>query len=120
MPTSSSHADDYGVDFGVETQLGEDAGSLMCVFDQVCSAKIDSLGLRVTIDVFRSHPKNAYVYLYGRDLSCCYFADAARSITIDPHEPLSRVPFFSGRPAQGALFIQNEYAGTLYLRFRFR
>jgi hypothetical protein len=116
-PSRASFADDYDVAFGVETKHGQDFGSVTCPFDEVCSAGIDSLGLRITIHVIRSDPRRAYVYIYGRDLSCCYFAGAARSITVDPHEPLSRALFFSGQPARGYLLPQNEYAGTLYLKF---
>jgi hypothetical protein len=117
-PSTASLADEYDVAFGVETKLGQDFGSVTCSFNEVCSARMDSLGLRVTILVFQNDPRRASVDLYGRDLSCCYFAGAARSKTIDPHEPLSRVPFFSGQPTRGYLLPQNEYAGTLYLRFR--
>ena len=116
---SSVLAADYSVDFGAETNAGKDAGTLTCPFGQVCDAKMESIGLRVSIDVFRSDPERAHVRLYGGDLSCCYFAYAADSITVDPRKPLSRVPFFKGARARGGLFIQNEPAGTLYLRFHF-
>ena len=113
-------AADYSVDFGVETDAGKDAGSLMCVFDQTCSAKMEALGLRISIDVFGSNPQRAHVNLYGGDLSCCYFDGAADSIVIDPRKPLSRVPFFKGARARGGLYIENERVGTLYLRFDYR
>ena len=113
-------ADGYGVDFGAETDAGKDGGSVMCPFDEVCIAKMESLGLRVSMSVFRGNRRRAYVNLYGRDLSCCYFEAAADSITIDPRLPLSRVPFFKGSRARGALFIENERVGTLYLRFHYR
>src|SRR5882724_9273500 len=112
-------AADFTVDFGAETDAGRDAGTLTCLFGQLCDAKMESIGLRVSIDVFRSDAERAYVRLYGGDLSCCYFAYAADSITVDPRKPLSRVPFFKGARARGGLFIQNEPAGTLYLRFHF-
>jgi hypothetical protein len=120
LSDSSALAADYSVDFGVETDAGRDAGTLMCLFGQICDLKMESLGLRVSIHTFRSNPERASVRLYGGDLSCCYFADAADSIAIDTHERLSRVPFFKGDRARGALFIQNERVGTLYLRFHFR
>ena len=110
----------YSVDFGAETDAGKDAGSLVCLFDETCAAKVESLGLRISIIVFHSNPERAYVDLHGGDLSCCYFAGAARDTIIDPRQPLSRVPFFKGAAAKGALFIQNDRAGTLYLRFHFR
>jgi hypothetical protein len=100
---SSVLAADYTVDFGVETDAGKDAGSLMCLFDQTCSAKIEASGLKVSIDVFRSNSERAHVHLYGGDLGCCYFDGAADSIIIDPRKPLSRVPFFKGGESQGRL-----------------
>jgi len=113
-------AADYSVDFGVETDAGKDAGSLTCLFDEICDAKLESLGLIVSLIVFRSNPERASVHLRGGDLSCCYFDGAADSIAIDPRKPLSRVPFFKGARARGALFIENERVGTLYLRFDYR
>jgi hypothetical protein len=86
----------------------------------MCSAKIESLGLIVSIHVFRNEPERASVSLYGGDLGCCYFDGAAGEKIIDPRKPLSRVPFFKGARARGGLFIQNERVGTLYLRFDYR
>lgn len=111
-------AADFSVDFGADTDRGRDAGSLDCRFGQVCYAKLESLGLTFSVDIFRGDPVRAQVRLYGGDLSCCYFADAANSITLDPYKPLSRVPFFKGAGARGGLFIQNERVGALYLKFR--
>ena len=116
---SSVLAADYSVDFGVETDTGKDAGTLTCLFDQICDEKVESLGLRVSIDVLRGYPERAHVRLYGDDLSCCYFAYAADKIIVDPRKPLSRVTFFKGAQARGGLFIENERMGTLYLKFRF-
>lgn len=116
----AAKADGYEFAFGVQTKHGEDFGSVTCHFNDVCSARIDSLDLRVTLLWFRNEPGRASVDLYGKDSSCCYFAGAARSKTVDPREPLSRVPFFSGEPARGYLLPQNELAGTLYLKFRSR
>jgi hypothetical protein len=113
-------AADYGVDFGVETDAGKDAGSLTCLFNRMCNAKMESFGLRVSIHVLRSDPERARVYLDGDYLGCCYFDGGARSIEVDPRKPLSRVPFFKGIAAKGAFFIQNERVGTLYLRFDYR
>jgi hypothetical protein len=114
---SSALAEDYSVDFGVETDAGKDAGTLACRFGQICDATMDTLGMRVTILVFRDTPEQVTVHLYGRDLSCCYFEYAADSTTIDPRKPLSRVPFFRGTRARGGLYIENKHAGALYLRF---
>lgn len=111
-------AADFSVEFGADTEQGRDAGSLDCRFGQVCSARMKSLGLTFSVDIFKGDPLHARVRLYGRDLSCCYFADAADTITIDPSKPSSPVPFFKGARARGGLFVQNERAGALYLKFR--
>jgi hypothetical protein len=113
-------AADYSVDFGVETAVGKDAGTLTCLFGQICDAKIESLGLRVSVHVFRSEPERASVRLYGGDPSCCYFDGTADKKIIDPRKPVSRVAFFKGARAKGGLFIQNERVGTLYLKFDYR
>jgi hypothetical protein len=57
------------------------------------------------------------VHVNGSDLSCCYFVGAADSLDVDTHQPLSRVVFSQGARARGALFIQNQPMGTLFLRF---
>jgi hypothetical protein len=116
--TGRSWADDYDVDFGAEVRGAKDAGSVRCRFDQVCSADIEAFGLWLTIIVLPYETRSATIHLYGSELSCCYFVGAADFVNIDPAKPLSIVPFYRGRPAQGALFIQNEYAGTLYIRIR--
>lgn len=113
-------AADYSVDFGVETDAGRDAGTLTCLFGQICAAKVELLGLRVSVMVFRSEPERASVSLYGSDLSCCYFDGAADEKIIDPRKPLSRVAFFKGARARGGLYIENERVGTLYLKFDYR
>jgi hypothetical protein len=69
---SPASADDYSVDFGVETDAGKDAGTLACRFGEMCDAKMESLGLRVAIHVFRHEPERATVYLDGGDLSCSF------------------------------------------------
>jgi hypothetical protein len=116
--SGAAKADEYEVAFGVQTKRGQDFGSVTCDFNDVCSARIDSLDLRITMLWFRDEPGRVSINLDGKDISCCYFAGAAISKTVDPHEPLSRVPFFSGEPARGYLLPQNELAGTLYLKFR--
>lgn len=111
-------AADFSVDFGADTDRGRDAGSLDCRFGRVCSARMESLGLTFSVDIFRGDPVRARVRLYGSDANCCFFADAADSMTIDTYKPLSRVPFFKGARARGGLFVQNERVGALYLKFR--
>jgi hypothetical protein len=117
--TSQSWAGDYDVDFGAEVRGAMDAGSVTCRFDRLCDANLESLGLSLTIDVSSNDPRSAHIRLYGSDLSCCYFALAEEFKTIDLREPLSKIPFYRGR-ASRYLFIQNEYAGTLYIRIRRR
>ncbi len=116
---SSALAADYRVDFGAETSAGKDAGTLNCLFDKICGTKLESLGLRVSVYMSRREPERASINLYGGDPSCCFFAGAADSMAINSLQPLSRVPFFEGAGARGGLFIENQRAGTLYLRFNF-
>ena len=78
---------------------------------------MESLGLIVSVDTSRADPPSAHIRLNGGDPGCCYFAGAAGSMTIDPHNSLYRVPLFRGAGARGSLFIENERMGTLYLRF---
>lgn len=122
--TGQSWADDYDVDFGVEARGAENVGSVSCRFDQVCSATIAALSLRLTIDSLpydpRSAQRSAQLHLSGSDPSCCYFAGAADSKIIDMSERIAIVPFYRGRPARRLLLIQNEYVGTLYIRIRRR
>jgi hypothetical protein len=105
---SSVLAADFTVDFGAETDAGRDAGTLTCLFRETCGAQMESLGLRVSINMFRRDAERAYVHLHGGDLSCCYFAYAADEIIVDPRKPLSPVAFFKGARARGGLFVQNN------------
>ena len=120
---SSARTEDYSVEFGVDSAAGRDADTLTCQFEETCAARMQSLGLRVTFYLSRRYPfprnsDRVSVHLYrDNDAGCCFFADAADSITIDLHQKLSRVPFFRGVRARGALLIENERAGTLYLKF---
>jgi hypothetical protein len=120
LSNNSVLAADYSVDFGAETDAGRDAGSLMCRVGETCSADMESLGLYITFLVFRSEPERVTVHLYGRGPGCCYFAGAADSVHVDPRKPLSRMSFYRGARARGALLIENERVGTLYLRFHSR
>jgi hypothetical protein len=111
-------AQNYSVDFGVDTERGKDAGTLDCRFGQACQAKMESLGFSVRVEISR-YPAFADVSMEGDDLSCCYFASGKSKIGIDARKPLSRVPIFKGRGPKGGLFVQNERMGFLYLRFQF-
>ena len=120
LSSGAALAEDYSVDFGVETPAGKDAGTLQCRLDRECHAKLQSLGLTISLDVSRGNRPEARVRLYADDPSCCYSAYAHDTITVYPREALSPIPFFKGASARGNLFIENERAGTLYLRFHFR
>jgi hypothetical protein len=120
VSSGSALADDYSVDFGVEIDAGKDAGTIGCAFEQMCSAKVDSFGLKVSILVSRRDPGWAHVYLSGGDLICCYFDGAVDSTVVARRDQLSRLPLFKGMRARGGLYIQNERVGSLYLRFHTR
>jgi hypothetical protein len=112
-------AEDYTVDFGAETKAGRESGTLHCRLNEFCDAKMQSLKLRISLQVLRSYPSEADVYLFSSELSCCYFANDRIDITVYPREQLSPLPFFKGA-GRGNLYIEKERAGTLYLRFHFR
>jgi hypothetical protein len=117
---SSALAADYSVDYGVDTvNAGKDAGSLTCQFRQRCSAKLEPLGLNVSFDVSWKESGEAIIRLENDERSCCYFAGGRPSVTVDGRAPLSTLSFFKGAAPRGGLFIQNERAGLLYLRFNF-
>jgi hypothetical protein len=111
-------AQNYSVDFGADTELGKDAGTLDCRFGEACQAKMESLGFTVRVKISRE-PAFADVSMEGGDLGCCYFANGKSKIGIDARKPLSQVPIFKGSGSKGGLFIQNERVGFLYLRFQF-
>jgi len=111
-------AQNYSVEFGADTERGKDASTLDCQFGQACRAKMESLGLSVSVKVSRE-PVFADVSMEGSDLDCCYFENGKSQMGIDARRPLSRVPIFKGRGPKGGLFIQNERVGYLYLRFNF-
>ncbi len=115
---SSALAADYRVDYGVDTvSSGKDAGSLTCQFKRTCRAKIESLGLNISISFDSKKTGGTTVRLESDDLTCCHFYGGNSSVVVNAHEKLSRLPFFKGAAPRGGLFIQNEQAGILYLRF---
>lgn len=113
--TSPLLANDYAVDFGIDTPEGKDAGTLACTYDRLCGVTLNSLRLRFSIQAFRGG--KAHVFLYSDNVACCYFKNAASSLVLDPKLRSSRTLFYEGRPARGGLFIQNKQKGVLYLRF---
>ena len=118
LSASATLAEDYSVDFGADTDRGRDAGTLHCQFGKSCEGKMESLGLGVGL-LISHRDDTAQVRLNGADVGCCYFAYAKDSIVIDARTPLSWVPIFKGMRSKGGLFIENERAGTLYLKFHF-
>src|SRR5690349_18098792 len=82
--SSTVRAADYSVDFGVDTvDAGKDAGSLTCQLKQVCSAKMEPLGLRLSVHLLWKDSGQAVIRLKNSDLNCCFFAGGGESITID-------------------------------------
>jgi hypothetical protein len=116
---SSALAADYRVEVGAETLAAKDAATFECSYGQRCIAKLESLDLSASIYVQSRNSESASINLDGNDVSCCLFANAADSISVDLRRPQSRVVFFKGVSARGrgGLFIKNERAGTLYIRF---
>jgi len=118
LSSNTVRAADYSVDFGVDTvALGKDAGTLTCQLKQTCNAKIESLGLNISVRLSWKKSGEATVKLENGDLTCCYFPGGGRSATVDAQTKLSRLQFFKGSAPRGGLFITNEHAGILYLRF---
>ena len=120
LSNSSAVADGYSLDFGAETDRGRDAGTVDCRFDQACDGKLESLALTVRVEVSRGKSLSARVKLDGDNQGCCYFAGPTNSMFVDPHKLLNQVPLYKGMGARGALFIENQRVGALYLRFNFR
>ena len=113
-------AEDYSVDVGTDTKAGRDAGTFTCRFDDRCVAKIESLGLRLVLDVYH-YDRFARIRLESTTESgCCYFDYGASSKIIDPRNSLSKLTFFRGIPSGSAHLVENERVGTLYLKFHFR
>jgi hypothetical protein len=118
LSSNTTRAADYSVDFGVDTvNAGKDAGTVACQLRQTCKAKIESLELNVSFYLSWKKSGEVVVKLGKDDLSCCYFSGGSRSAIVKAHTKLSRLPFFKGPAPRGGLFIQNEHAGILYLRF---
>lgn len=119
LSNSPAVADGYSLDFGAETDRGRDAGTISCRFDEVCKGKLESLGLTVRVEVSRDKSLFARVRLDGDNLDCCYFAGPVSSIVVGAEKP-SHVPLYKGMGPRGALFIENQRVGALYLRFNLR
>lgn len=112
-------AADYNVNFAVRTDHGDEVGAVACSFGDSCIGRMRSLGIYFDALVDRSSPEEAIVFMQGSDVSCCYFSGAATSTTVDTRKRLSQVLFYTGHAARGGLFIENHYAGALYLSFSF-
>lgn len=118
LPSGAVHAADYTVEIGADTRMGKDAGSLTCRYDSLCEGELKAVGLRLTVHLRRPPLGPASVSLSGDDLGCCYFGDGRDKISLDPREPLHRLPIFKGERERGGMVVQNEPVGELYLRFR--
>ena len=117
LSIGSARAVDYSIDFAIKTDAGEEVGHILCSYDKPCSGSTKSLGLSFYIEIFRDAIERASLDLHGPDIDCCFFEGAARSISVDSSKPMSRVRFYRGVHARGGLFIQNKYAGVMYLVF---
>ncbi len=116
---SPALAEDYDVEYGIETSAGKDGGSVSCQFGHRCNVSVDSLKLRFNILVYHHFRGEALLDIDG-DPACCLFEGAVSHLEIVTDGPLLPLRFFRGRPARGLEFFQNEYVGRLYLRFHFR
>ncbi|MGC4083117.1 MAG: hypothetical protein QM736_13660 [Vicinamibacterales bacterium] len=120
IPSSANSlfAADYSVELGIDSHAGKDAGTAECVRDTLCSVQLEPLGLRVSVYLPSRERHTVSVSMDGNEVDCCFFDGAARSIEISPGSKLSQLLIYRGRQAKGAVFIQNEYVGILYLRIQ--
>jgi len=51
LPGNSAFAEGYSVDFGADTDLGRDAGTVECQFGEFCIGKLEALDLTVRFAV---------------------------------------------------------------------
>jgi hypothetical protein len=114
-----AYAADYTIDFAVRTKHGDEVGAIACSFGDTCIGRMRSLGIYFDAMVDRGSSEEATVFMHGSDVSCCYFSGAATSTTVDTRKRLAQVLFYIGHAARGGLFIENHYAGALYLSFSF-
>jgi hypothetical protein len=114
-----ARAADYSVDFAVRTDHGDEVGSVTCSFGDSCIGRMESLGLYFDIIIDRSQPEEATVFMHSYEVGCCFFDGAAASAKVDSSKRLSLFPFYKGHAARGGLFIENHYAGTLYVNISF-
>ena len=96
-------AEDYSVDFGIETDAGKDAGTLACKFGQTCDATMDTLGLRVTILVFRDTPEQVTVRM------------AATSVAAILSTPLTPQPLIPANRCLACRSSEGPRPGVAYM-----
>jgi hypothetical protein len=113
-------ADDYSVDFAVESKVGSRSGSVYCQFDNSCQVTVDAPRLNFAILVRRHFSDSAHLMVDQRYDGCCLFEGAAWRITIDTRSRTLAMRIFAGYRAKGLEFIPNEPVGNLYLKFHFR
>jgi hypothetical protein len=81
--------------------------------------EVGSVGVECQLRCVLKESGEAIIRLENDERSCCYFASGRPSVTVDGRAQLSTLSFFKGAEPRGGLFIQNERAGILYLRFNF-
>lgn len=119
LASSPVLAEGYGVVYGIVLSGSKDTGSIDCSYDDLCIVRVPSLKLKFKLSVLRRVPKRAHVSVDG-EAGCCLLEGAVWRLAVDPREKLLRLRLFVGRQARGLEYIENEYVGNLYLKFRFR
>jgi hypothetical protein len=111
-------AESYIVDFAVEVGDRQDGGSVECQFDRLCTVTAEKLRLNFDVSVSRDDPDRALLNVDG-DSGCCLLEGAVRTLAVETDQPRLRLRLFVGQPAKGLEFIENQYIGSLYLKFQF-
>ena len=113
-------AADYKIDYAIKSDHGEEVGIVGdCEFNRICVVETKNLNYRLSVEVFKRNTQLAYVHL-NRGVDCCFFSGAVTGLSLQVgRNNLESIPFFKGRPAKGAEFIQNKKVGELYLHLSF-
>src|SRR5947209_7636955 len=114
---SGVSAGDFSLTYALDADGKNDVGKIeTCIYAKSC--EIQPVGFRLDISITVVHPdhSSARLEVFGRD-SCCYSADANRTIYLDIKPGLLRVPLYEGRMRKGNEFVRNSRYGILYLEF---
>jgi hypothetical protein len=111
-------AEGYTVEFAVEVGDRQDGGSVKCQFDRLCIVTAEKLRLNFDVSVSRDDPDRALLNVDG-DSGCCLLEGAVRTLAVETDQPRLRLRLFVGQPAKCLEFIENQYVGSLYLKFQF-